>query len=82
MVNKNLPHIDRDLSCGVQQASILGLLLFLLYVNDIPHSVSCDLLIYADESCLGFTGKKMEKIKIQLNNDFNMIYVTHLLTTN
>ena len=62
-----------DLSCGVPQGSILGPLLFLLYVNDMPQSVSCDLLLYADDSCLVFTGKDIDKIETQLNNDFNSI---------
>ena len=59
-----------DLSCGVPQGSILGPLLFLLYVNDMPQSVSCDLLLYADDSCLVFTGKDIDKIETQLNKDF------------
>ena len=62
-----------DLSCGVPQGSILGPLLFLLYVNDMPQSVSCDLLLYADDSCLVFTGKDIDKIEMQLNNDFNSL---------
>ncbi len=52
-----------DLSCGVPQGSILGPLLFLLYVNDMPQSVSCDLLLYADDSCLVYTGKDIDKIE-------------------
>ena len=37
-----------DLQCGVPQRSILGLLLFLFYVNDMPQAVDCDLFLYAE----------------------------------
>ena len=46
-----------DLNCGVPQGSILGRLLFLLYVNDMPQAIECDLLLYADDSVLFFTQK-------------------------
>ena len=41
-----------NLSCGVPQGSILGPLIFLLYVGDMARAVDCDLLLYADDSCL------------------------------
>ena len=41
-----------DLKCGVPQGSILGPLLFLLYVNDMKQAIKGDLLLYADDSCI------------------------------
>ena len=42
------------ITCGVTQRSILGPLLFLLYVNDIVQAVNCDFLLYADDTDLIF----------------------------
>ena len=60
-----------ELSRGVPQGSILGPLLFLLYVNDMPQAVSSDLLLYADDSGLAYGGKGLNTIEYQLNKDFN-----------
>ncbi len=62
-----------NLTCGVPQGSILGPLLFLLYINDMPQSVTCDLLLYADDSCLVFTDKNFDNIETQLNKNFDSI---------
>ena len=45
------------IDCGVPQGSILGPLLFLLYVKDMRQAVDCDLFLYADDSCLVYQHK-------------------------
>ena len=62
-----------DLLCGVPQGSILGPLLFLLYINDMPQSVNCELLLYADDTCLIFQHNDIKEIEIQLNKNFSLI---------
>ena len=60
-----------SISCGVPQGSILGSLLFLLYVNDIAQ-VSSFLfpILYADDTNLSLQGKCLntliEKINLEL----------------
>ena len=62
-----------ELLCGVPQGSILGPLIFLLYVNDMPQSIDLDLLLYADDSCLLFTDKNLKTIEEKLNRNFNSL---------
>ena len=59
-----------SVSCGVPQGSILGPLLFLIYVNDMSQAVKCDLFLYADDTCLVCQHKDINKIENQLNEDF------------
>ena len=47
------------LSCGVPQGSILGL--------------NSELLLYADDTCLIYMGKDIQKIEEQLNSDFTSL---------
>ena len=49
-------------TCGVPQGSILGPLLFLIYINDIYTAVRCKLLLYADDSALLVSGKDTQLI--------------------
>ena len=59
-----------SISCGVPQGSLFDLLLFLIYVNDMPMAVKCNLLLYADDTCLVFQSKNFKAIEKQLNEDF------------
>ena len=61
------------LCCDVPQGSILGPLLFFLYVNDMPPAVNSELLLYADGNCLIYMGKDTKTIQEQLNGAFNSL---------
>ena len=55
MVNLENPFSEvSSISCGAPQGSVLGPLLFLIHVNDMPMAVKCDLFLYADDTCLVF----------------------------
>lgn len=58
----------RYLLAGVPQGSVLGPLLFTLYVNDSPHILeSSNALMYADDTCIIVTannpGESKRRIK-------------------
>lgn len=57
------------ITCGVPQGSILGPILFLCYVNDMPNSINCLLLQYADDSALIYSDKDPNNIKKNLSSN-------------
>ena len=62
-----------NITCGVPQGSILGPLLFNIYVNDMITSVNCDLFLYADDSTLLVSGKNPAVIQNSLSIELNAI---------
>ena len=68
-IDGNLSH-TKDVTCGVPQGSILGPLLFLIYINELHASTEMDTILFADDSTFLIKNKDpkhiLEKVNLEL----------------
>ena len=62
-----------NINAVVSQGSILGLLLFLIYINDLSHNLQCNPTLFADDTSLFSTVKMPERIANNLSNNLKEI---------
>ena len=65
---------SQPLTCGIPQGTILGLLLFILYINDLPNClVNSHPRIYADDTRLTFASNDVAYVEENMNDDLTKI---------
>ncbi len=61
----NLEYIN----AAVPQGSVLGPLLFLVYINDITDGIESDIFLFADDTSIFRSGKDNQLLAQQINSD-------------
>jgi len=64
----------KDITCGVPQGSILGPLLFILYINDIVQCLKLlKFILFADDTSIFFSSRSIKELQIVINEELDKL---------
>ena len=74
--NKDIKSNLKNIKCGVPQGSVLGPILFLLYINDLPNISSIfKPILFADDTTLIFSDTSISKLENKMQCGIDQLYV-------
>ena len=73
VILKDKSQSQANIDAAVPQGSILGLIVFQIYINDLCDNLQCNTKLMADDTFLFFTDNLPKRTANKLNNDLKKI---------